>query len=119
MTRKQVERFKAPDLSNATPEFLVDEIGYLRDQKKQIEKAEGFYKEALTSRLTEGEREVTGETYVATLNSQTQERLSSEPVRAFIERLQKADGQQLMVTLEEAQSWFKTITFDVLRTEKL
>ena len=41
---------KLPNLSNATPEFLVDEIGDVRQQIKELEKKKGFYQEALLGR---------------------------------------------------------------------
>lgn len=45
---------EAPNLANATQEFLIDEIASLRDQMKDLEYLEGVYKEALKPRLHDG-----------------------------------------------------------------
>ena len=44
-------KFVMPNLSNATPEGLVDMLGELREAKKDLEKLEGIYKNALMARL--------------------------------------------------------------------
>jgi hypothetical protein len=44
-------KFKMPDLSNATPTGLVDMLGDVREQIKDLQKLEGIYKDALSARL--------------------------------------------------------------------
>lgn len=43
-------KFEAPDLSNATPEFLVDEMAKLSLVENYAKKMRAFYKEALYAR---------------------------------------------------------------------
>lgn len=43
-------RFVAPDLSNATPTMLLDEMGKLSLMESQIKKLRAFYKEAYYAR---------------------------------------------------------------------
>ena len=45
---------------NATPEHIVDELGLARELKKEAERREGFYKEALKGRMGD-EKEFTGD----------------------------------------------------------
>lgn len=45
------EPFKTPNLSNATPEGLVDMLGEVREQMKTLKKLEGIYKAALLTKL--------------------------------------------------------------------
>ena len=44
-------KWVAPNLANATPEFIIDELGNLSAMESQIKKMRAFYKEALLSRL--------------------------------------------------------------------
>lgn len=44
-------KFKVPNLANATPEGLVDMLGEVREQMKDLKKLEGIYKEALEARM--------------------------------------------------------------------
>lgn len=39
-------KFEAPDLSNATPEMLIDEMGKLSVLESYVKKLRGYYKEA-------------------------------------------------------------------------
>jgi len=50
---------EAPNLANATQEFLIDEIAQLRDQMKDLEYLEGIYKEGLKSRLHDKDGNIT------------------------------------------------------------
>jgi hypothetical protein len=43
--------FKMPNLDNATPEGLVDMLGDIKEQIKDLEKLEGIYKTALEARM--------------------------------------------------------------------
>ena len=58
---------KMPDLSNATPTFLADELGGVREQIKKFKKLEGYYKEAMLARLEQGQTTVEGEKYLQTI----------------------------------------------------
>lgn len=50
-------KFEMPKLDNATPSFLIDELGKVREQIKHLEKYEGIYKEALQGRIRKEEKE--------------------------------------------------------------
>lgn len=50
-------KFEMPKLDNATPSFLIDELGKVREQIKHLEKYEGIYKEALMGRIRKEEKE--------------------------------------------------------------
>ena len=50
------------NLANATPEFLVDELGDIREQVRVLKKQEGFYKTALKARMDYDEM-ILGERY--------------------------------------------------------
>lgn len=70
-----------PNLSNATPEFLVDELGAVRNQIKELKKREGFFKQALEARLEPDQAEVAGEVYTATITLTVSERLDTASIR--------------------------------------
>lgn len=44
-------KFQMPNLANATPEGLMDMLGDVREQMKDLKKLEGIYKDALEGRL--------------------------------------------------------------------
>lgn len=44
-------KFVMPNFGNATPEGLVDMLGEVREQIKDLQKLEGLYKDALDARL--------------------------------------------------------------------
>jgi hypothetical protein len=44
-------KFQPPDLSNATPEMLADEMGKLSIVENYVKKLRGFYKEAYFARM--------------------------------------------------------------------
>lgn len=44
-------KFTMPNLANATPEGLVDMLGEVREQIKDLQKLEGIYKDALAARM--------------------------------------------------------------------
>ena len=54
-------KFEIPDLANATPGYLSDELGETRKVIKNANKLEGFLKEALKARKDEGAEYVDGE----------------------------------------------------------
>lgn len=43
--------FRMPNLANATPEGLVDMLGDIREQMKDLKKLEGIYATALAARM--------------------------------------------------------------------
>lgn len=47
----KASKFVAPDLSNATPSMLLDEMGKLSVMEGQIKKLRAFYKEAYYARM--------------------------------------------------------------------
>jgi len=71
-----------PDLANATPSFLVDEIGYLRECMKLIKKREGYFKEALIARLEPAQATIDGERYSALIENLSRSGLNTEKIRA-------------------------------------
>jgi hypothetical protein len=95
---------KIPDLSNATPEFLADELGKIRRVMKEAKQQEGFYKTALAARMEPGVA-VNGEVYRAGLTMQQQERLDTEAIK----RDMPADW---------IKRYTKTIEFQVVRVER-
>ena len=101
----KTKTFRVPDLTNATPEFLVDELGSLRDQIKELAKQEKMIKTALLAR-SEGVSTINGDRYSAQINDQVQERFDQEGTRA-----------------EMGEEWWsehlKTIEFKVVKTAKL
>jgi hypothetical protein len=73
-------KFKMPDLSNATPTFLVDELGKLREQASDLKKLEGVYKQALMARLN-GKQVVEGEEFVAMISSEKRTSLDTSKIK--------------------------------------
>lgn len=71
---------KDPNLNNATPGFLVDEIGMLRTEMKALEKKEAFFKEALLARVKPGQR-VEGELYYAEISSECRTGLDTQRIK--------------------------------------
>ena len=70
--------FKPSNLANATPQFLVDELGGVRAKIKELQKEEGFLKEALKARVDETDTVVEGDLYAATIEQVFQMRFDSE-----------------------------------------
>jgi hypothetical protein len=86
---------RTPDLTNATPEYLVDELGWVRDMLKLFGRREGFLKEALKGRWPEDAATVEGENYAALKEHISQIRVKSELVR------QKLTEEELAEVCEE------------------
>ena len=76
-SKKSDNEFRVPDLSNATPEMLIDELGEVRDKIKVLKKYEGLYKDALLARLEEGEVTVEGEKYAGLVERVSQNRFQA------------------------------------------
>lgn len=71
-----------PNLANATPSFLIDEMGKLRAEIKKLQQLEGYYKEGLKARWPEDETSLDGETYSCNKENVVQFRLNTEMIRA-------------------------------------
>lgn len=76
------QKFKLPDLSNATPSFLVDELESCRALQSHYKTLEGVLKQALKARMETGATEVKGEKYTAVFTQRSKRSLSSELVIA-------------------------------------
>jgi len=103
MTQKTND--KIPDLSNATPGFLIDEIGKLREEQKRIKFLEGFYKQALEARASKaqlnGTEFIQGEKYIGDRSFQAQKRINSELV---VEEL-KNEPERLARCYGDVEFW--------------
>lgn len=75
-----------PNLENATPSFLIDSIAEQREIQKDAKFLEGVYREALTSRLAEGQTAIEGDKYVGNLSTSDVERIDTEAVRQAFSR---------------------------------
>jgi len=73
---------RMPNLDNATPESLVDDLGDVNELRKILEKREKLLKEAIKGR--KGKGAVEGVRYGALISSETQERISSPLVRELL-----------------------------------
>lgn len=80
--KKEMTKERMPDLSNATPPFLVDELGKVRAQMSKIKRLEGYYKEALSARWPAGESECSGENFTCEREYVSQVRLDTDKIRA-------------------------------------
>lgn len=56
-------KFNLPDLSNATPSMLIDEIGKMSAMSNYLKKSIDVYKEALYARTGKTEQHIEGERY--------------------------------------------------------
>jgi hypothetical protein len=78
------KKFEAPNLANATPQFLVDEMGKLSIAENYAKKMRKFYKEALFARVgIDASAEVapqqhTGERYIASVQQSNTRRLNQQ-----------------------------------------
>jgi hypothetical protein len=76
---------RIPDLSNATPAFLMDEIAKIRVEASRLKFLEGIYKQALEARCTpeqlSGALSIDGDAFLGRYEEVTAERISTELVR--------------------------------------
>ena len=70
------------NLDNATPEFLADELGEIRDKQKTLKKQEGFIKAALKARVDDDTISVTGEFYTALFSDLERTGLNTAKIKA-------------------------------------
>jgi len=68
-----------PNLDNATPSVLVDWLGNVREQMKELKQLEGYYKEALQARTDD--EEIIGEQFTATIEDVEQMRIDTAAVK--------------------------------------
>jgi hypothetical protein len=95
-----------PNLENATPGGLIDIIGDLRAQQKELKQREGIYTEALKGRFpTEFAAGIEGEAFIMNPTTVTQTRLETENVKALLDRL-KEEGK---ITDHEFGSCYKEV----------
>ncbi len=81
MAKKKADPFPMPNLDNATPGSLVDDLGATRAESAKLKKREGFIKQALFARLDEGQTLVEGEVFNAMIQDTVQERLDTAKIR--------------------------------------
>lgn len=83
-------KFTPPDLSNATPEMLADEMGKLSVVENYVKKLRGFYKAAYLARkgisdpaefIPESEVSQAGEIFIATTTRSDPERVDLTVLR--------------------------------------
>lgn len=98
-----------PDLSNATPGAIVDWLGAIREEVKDLSKMEGFYKEALKGRL-DGETTIDGEQYSALIEQTEQARFNKDLAITLLNELGATD--------EQIASCYKDLSFVTIRTAK-
>lgn len=75
-----------PDLTNATPGFLLDEIARMRVETARLKFLDGVYKQALEARCTEEElagKAIEGEKVFGSREMVTQERIDGDAVKAY------------------------------------
>lgn len=61
-------KFQLPDLSNATPQMLIDELGKMSAMSNYLKKSIDVHKEALYARVGKKEQQIQGERYSATIS---------------------------------------------------
>lgn len=89
-------------LGNTTPEMLTDELGLAHELKKEGERQENFYKEALKGRMGD-EEEFTGDKFECTITDSERTAISGPLVEADI-GVDECSAREYYVT-----SKFKTI----------
>jgi hypothetical protein len=96
-----------PNLDNATPGFIVDELGRIREEMSRLKTLEGYYKQALQGRRADGQNAISGTLFDALISEETQIRVSSDKVRNYF----AADAEGLASVCDE-------ISFQVIRTTR-
>lgn len=96
-----------PNLANATPEFIVDELGRVREQLNDLKTLEGFLKQGLLGRRADGQNVISGQVYDCLISSDSQIRISADKVRAYF-----ANDPDTLATLQDE------IPIQVIRTPR-
>jgi len=108
MAGRQVDK-TIPNLENATPGFLVDEIERLRLEQARAKYLEGIYKQALDARVTPeqkaGTQFIQGTNAIGNYRWQKQERVDTDAVKEYFKDQP-----------EELKKVMKVIEFPVLTT---
>jgi hypothetical protein len=98
-----------PNLENATPTYLIDEIARMRVEAARLKFLDGIYKQALEARITDeqksGEVSIEGLSSLGNYRVQTQERIDSDAVKEYFKDKP-----------EELKKVMKVIEFKVLST---
>lgn len=98
-------KYEAPNLTNSTLEFLIDEIGKLRGEQKRLAFLEGVYKQALEARCSNdqltGIAFIQGTTYLGNRIKQVQYRISSDKVQEVL----KDEPTKLVACYNELTFW--------------
>lgn len=75
---------EVPALENLTPEGLMDELGYLNEARKAMEKTEAIVKERLRSQLTPAQlKEFRGENFYLTTRVAERSALNQSAAKAY------------------------------------
>jgi len=95
---------KPPNFANATPEYLIDALGEIREMSKKCKKWEGWFKEAILGRRADFKAAINGEAYSGLLVDGEQVRIDSDAVREHFkddpETLEKLMKVIPMVTIK-------------------
>lgn len=79
---------EVPNLENATPGGLIDQLGDIRKDLKELKYLEGIYRGALDARCTEeqlkGLVSIGGENWIGAYKEVEQERISADLVREVL-----------------------------------
>lgn len=104
-----------PNLENATPEWLVDELGRIRRIMSRVKKLEGFYKEALKARWPMID-DPSGETYVTPEGDVKIKQVPVGMLRGEIYGVDYSMGSQSRVDMEAVTAHYAMMGEEVPRT---
>ncbi len=94
-----------PNLENATPGFLIDEIARMRVEASRLKFLDGVYKQALEARADpahlDGTLPVEGDKVYGKRKKMTQERVDTDAVKAYF----KDDPEGLKKVMKEVTFW--------------
>jgi hypothetical protein len=71
-----------PNLENATPAFLLDQIAIHREAQKEGKFWEGFYRNAFDARIAEGQTSIESDNNVGEIVEVDQERIDTDKVKS-------------------------------------
>lgn len=92
---------------NATPEQIVDSLGLARELKKEGERKENFYKEALKGRMGE-ETEFTGDQFSCKIIDSSRTAISGPAVEEDL-------GEEVC----REREYYKTSEFKTIKTKRV
>jgi len=76
---------KLPDLSNATPPYLADELGDIRAEIKRLQKLEGLYKDVLEAKKDPEATTVEGDKWCQVFEMVSQMRINADLCRQHLD----------------------------------